>query len=136
MKEEVIKTIILFILTFIVVFIVYQVLYVNQYRAVIKNRKDKKALNNKRKPVEIRLLQNYYKVDVSKLKYSSLLNKVALVSSLDISLIVTIACIFDRGYLQIIVAFLVIAPVLYLSYLLLAICLKHKIKRLEKKGRI
>lgn len=134
MKYEVLESFMLFLLTFVLVFIVYQVLFLKEYGRNIKNRKNKSNILNKKKPVEVRLLEMYYKVDVSKLKYGRLLNLMAFVSSFDIALIVTIACVFDRGFIQIIVAFLIIAPIIYLSYLLLSIYLKHKIKKYEQKG--
>lgn len=134
MKYELLESFMLFLLTFVLVFIVYQVLFLKEYGRNIKNRKNKSNILNKKKPVEVRLLEMYYKVDVSKLKYGRLLNLVAFVSSFDIALIVTIACVFDRGFIQIIVAFLIIAPIIYLSYLLLSIYLKHKIKEYEQKG--
>ena len=122
MKYELLESFMLFLLTFVLVFIVYQVLFLKEYGRNIKNRKNKSNILNRKKPVEVRLLEMYYKVDVSKLKYGRLLNLVAFVSS------------FDRGFIQIIVAFLIIAPIIYLSYLLLSIYLKHKIKKYEQKG--
>ena len=134
MKYELLESFMLFLLTFVLVFIVYQVLFLKEYGRNIKNRKNKSSILNRKKPVEVRLLEMYYKVDVSKLKYGRLLNLVAFVSSFDIALIVAIACVFDRGFIQIIVAFLIIAPIIYLSYLLLSIYLINKIKKYEQKG--
>ncbi|MBR4618290.1 MAG: hypothetical protein IKO49_03195 [Bacilli bacterium] len=136
MKIKLIQNSILFILTFIIVFIIYEFIFARDYKDQIKLKLNKKnSINkNRKKPVEVRLLESYYKVDISKLSYSALLNRIAVVSSLDISFIVTVACISNRGYIQILIAAVLIVPVIYISYLLLSIVLKKKIERRKKKG--
>lgn len=118
------QTIILFIITFIVVLLVYQILFIKDYR---------KKKGRERMPVEVHLLQTYYKVDVPKLSYSWLLNAIAIVSSIDISLIVTIACLSKVGLLQILIAIVLILPVMYISYYVLAKFCKLKIEKAKGK---
>ena len=133
MEKELLQTLVLFILTFIIVFIIYEFIFAKDYKNQIKKKKEKN-IKMKKKPVEVRLLETYYKVDIEKLNYTGLLNRIAVVSSLDISFIVTIACISNRGFIQIIIACVLIIPVIYFSYLLLAKVLNHKIKKIDKKG--
>ena len=135
MKEKIVIAASLFVVTFIVVFIIYNFTFIREYKRLRKLKKGKEV-KQKRQPVEVNLLKHYYKVDVSKLKYTSLLRRIAFVSSFDISLIVTVVCITKLGLLQILIACLVIFPVIYVSYWLFAKLLKRKIKKLEKKGKI
>lgn len=135
MKEKIIITISLFIITFIIVFIIYNLTFIREYK---RNRKLKKGkeVKPKKEPVEISLLKNYYKVDISKLSYASLLRRIAFVSSFDISLIVTTACITKLGLLQILISCIIIFPVIYISYWLFAKLLKRKIRKKDMKGMI
>ena len=130
MKEKLIIAASLFVVTFIVVLIIYNFTFVRSYR---QERKLKKGKIEKRRkePVEILLLKNYYKVDISKLKYTSVLKRIAFVSSFDISLIVSVACVTRLGLVQILIACVIIFPVIYVSYWLLAKILKRK-KRKER----
>lgn len=129
------QNIVLFFITFIVVFIVYQFIFARDYKNNIKlnHQKKNKVLPAKR-PVEIRLLETYYKVDIKKINYSGLLNKVAVISSLDIALIVTIACLFRNGIFQILCALVLIIPIIYISYYILAKYYNRKIKIKEEKA--
>lgn len=135
MRLKAVETFIVFLMTFFVVFIIYSFIFIRDYRQAKKIKKNKNV-DLKKEPVEIRLLKYYYKVDISKLDYSSVLRRVAFVSSFDISLIVTTACITNLGLLQIAIACAIIFPVVYLSYLLLAKMLKRKIKKQEMKGKM
>lgn len=135
MRVKIAEAMVLFILTFIVVFLIYNFTFIRSYRYEKKLKKGK-TVKQKKEPVELRLLQYYYKVDISKLKYTSILKRVAITSSFDISLIVTVACVTKMGLLQILIACVIIFPVIYVSYWLLAKLLKRKIKKLEKKGKI
>lgn len=119
MKERLILEAILFVITFIVVYTVYR--YVNK----------KKKKN--REPVEIVLLRNYFKVDVSKMDYKKLINSISIISAFDVSFIVAICCISNIGLVRIIVAFIAVIPVIFLSYYLFAKYCKKKISKKEGK---
>lgn len=134
MKEKIILGVSLFIITFILSFIVYNLTFTRSYRQERKLKKGK-STKPRKEPMELLLLKNYYKVDISKLKYTGVLRRVAIVSSFDISLIVSIACVTKLGVLQILIACIIIFPVIYVSYWLLAKILNRKIKKLEKKGK-
>lgn len=135
MKEKIIIGVSLFIITFILSFIVYNFTFIRSYKQERKIKKGK-STKPRKEPMEILLMKNYYKVDISKLKYTSVLRRIAFVSSFDISLIVSVACVTKLGLLQILIACVIIFPVIYVSYWLLAKVLKRKIRKLEKKGKI
>ena len=135
MKEKVVIAASLFIITFIIVFIIYNFIFIRDYNQARKLKKGK-TTKLKKEPVEVSLLKNYYKVEVYKLKYTSLLRRIAFVSSFDISVVVTTACITKLGLLQILIACIIIFPVIYISYWLLAKSLNRKIRKQEKKGKI
>ena len=80
-------------------------------------------------PVEVRLLRDFYKIELDNIDYKLLLNIVCFVSSIDITIIVMISGIFDRGYLQILVAFLLVVPIIFLSYYLVALFYRKKNRR-------
>ena len=75
-----------------------------------------KRRNSKNKPMEIKFLVNRYRVDINKADYKQMLQIVALTSSFDISLIVAITSIFDTYIKQILVAFILVLPVIFISY--------------------
>jgi hypothetical protein len=135
MKEKIVVAVSLFVVTFIVVFIIYNFTFIRSYNQEKKLKKGK-VDKRRKEPMEIQLLKNYYKVDISKLKYTSVLRKIAFISSFDISLIVSIACVTKLGLVQVLIACVIIFPVTYVSYWILAKMLKRKIKKLEKKGKI
>lgn len=123
-------------MTFFVVFIIYEFIFSRDYRNNIKLRKNtKKQVKQRKKSVEIRLLESYYKVEIEKLSYTRLLNAVALVSSLDIAIIVTASCISKIGIIQILIALILVVPIIYSSYYLLAKYYKHKIRKKEAKNQ-
>ena len=100
------EQIILFIMTYIVVFFIYQVFIVSKA----------KRRNSKKRPMEVNYLIKKYNIDINKLDYKNLLITISLVSSLDISIIVTVALLFDNYLLQVIFIFLLVIPVIMISY--------------------
>ena len=121
------KQVILFLLTFIFVFLFYQIFIIRKAK-IKKEKKSKKKLfkknkNNKgkedilpKKPMEIKLLESKYKLDLDKINYNRLLLVVSLVSSLDISILVTLVLIIDNYLLQILLALVLAFPLILLSY--------------------
>ena len=100
------KQIILFLLTYIFVFIIYKVMLIG------KNKKR----NSKKKPMEVKYLETKYNLDLKKLNYKNLLRIIALVSSLDISLIVTIAFLFESYLLELLIILVLRIPTIIISY--------------------
>ncbi len=100
------RHIVLFIMTYIFVFFIYQVFVVSKA----------KRRNSKKRPIEVNYLIKKYNIDIGKLNYKKLLMTISLVSSLDISVIVTVILLFDNYLLEIVIAFLMVIPVILISY--------------------
>lgn len=125
------KNIILFILTFLVVFIIYEIM---SFRNRI-NKKSKNVKKNSREILEIKLLKICFKVPVEKLRLGILKQVICFVSSIDIALIVTIACgITSIGLLQILIALVILLPILLGSYYLVSVICKFLIKKRSDKN--
>lgn len=125
------KEIILFIACFILVFICYQVFFILPMKKYRKNKKNgkKKKIKEKKELAEIRFLVTKYKLDLDKVNYNKLLLVVSLVSSFDITLIVTIITLFDSYFLSFLLACVLVLPIILFSYWLVY-------KFYEKKGMI
>lgn len=121
----------LFLIVFIVVLFIYEFVLLRRYK-IKKKRKNKKS-NNNDYPMEVKILRDFYKLDIEKLNYNRLLHFIAVVSSIDIALIVMIAGIFDSGIIQILVAFILVLPIIFLSYYLINLYYKCKLKKRRKK---
>ena len=123
------KEIILFIACFIVVFICYQVFFILPMKKYKKNKKKKSKVKEKKELAEIRLLVTNYKLDLDKVNYNKLLLVVSLVSSFDITLIVTIITLFDSYLISFLLAAVLVLPIVMISYWLVY-------KFYEKRGMI
>lgn len=107
------KNIVLFIMTFLVLIIIYEFMV---FRCCKKDKKSKDGKKNN-DLIELKLLKNFFKVPVEKFKKKIILQVIAFVSSIDISLIVTIACaITPIGILQILISFIIMFPIIFISY--------------------
>lgn len=100
------QELILFVLCYILVLVIYEIFIVNR-------AKKKKA---KKYPMEVKYLIARYRLDMKKVDYPQLLQIVALVSSFDISLIVTLASILDTYLWQMIIVIILVFPVIFVSY--------------------
>lgn len=100
------QEVLLFLMTFLFVFLIYQIFIV---------RKAKRR-NSQKKPMEIQYLINKYHIDMKKVNYKKLLLLISLISSLDISIIVTVVLIFESYFMKFIVAFLLVIPIIIISY--------------------
>lgn len=100
------QELILFALCYILVLVIYEIFIVNR-------AKKKKA---KKYPMEVKYLIARYRLDMKKVDYPQLLQIVALVSSFDISLIVTLASILDTYLWQMIIVIILVFPVIFVSY--------------------
>ena len=100
------QELILFVLCYILVLVIYEIFIVNR----VKKKKAKKY------PMEVKYLIARYRLDMKKVDYPQLLQIVALVSSFDISLIVTLASILDTYLWQMIIVIILVFPVIFVSY--------------------
>ena len=125
------KEIILFIACFILVFICYQVFFILPMKKYRKNKKNgkKKKIKEKKELAEIRFLVTKYILYLDKVNYNNLLLVVSLVSSVDITLIVTIITLFDSYLVSFLLAAVLVLPIVMISYWLVY-------KFYEKKGMI
>lgn len=110
------KEILLFLMTYVFVFLIYQIFIVNK----------SKRKNSKKMPMEIKYLISVYKIDMNKINYKRLLLLISLVSSLDISIIVTLVLVFNSYFVKLIVALLITIPIIIFSYYLVGNYYKKK----------
>ena len=122
------QELLLFLLTFVFVFILYQIFIV---------RKAKKKGKKFKEPIEITYLVNRYKLDLKKVNYKKLLRVISIVSSLDISLVVTIIMLINNFVLEIVVGFISTLVIILLSYHIVYLVYKKKgmIKNESKRNR-
>ena len=108
------REIIVFIVCFLIVLFFYEIIFVipmKKYRAnKSKRKKEKKEL------AEIRYLVYKYKLDLEKVNYNQLLQIVALTSSLDITIIVTIISFTDSYLLSLVLCVILVIPIIMISF--------------------
>ena len=97
---------VLFLLCFFVVLFVYEVFIVNRA----------KKKKNKKEPMEVRYLVTRYHLDMKKVNYNQLLQIVAIVSSFDIALLVSIVVYINSYLWQIVAVLILVFPVILISY--------------------
>lgn len=98
------KVLISFITTYLIVLFIYELFL------IVPAKKKKKEL------VEIKYLVSKYGLDMEKVNYNQLLQIVALASSFDISLIVTIDFVLTSWLLQILCSLLLVLPIFIITY--------------------
>lgn len=102
--------IIYFILTFIFCYIVSYFLLVKK-----RDKYDKKKV-----PVEVQYMVNRYKLDMKNINYRKFLKSISLVGSLDMALAVIIIYNVNNIILQLLIGFIVLIPLILISFKLLA----------------
>ena len=95
-----------FILTFFFIFLIYQLFILKKY----KKGKTKKQLS------EVNYLIYRYHIEIKKINYKKLLNVISIVSSLDVTILVTITFLFDNTLIQLLVVLLLTIPIVVFSY--------------------
>ena len=115
------EEIILFILTFLFVFIFYQIFVVSKAKRLKKS-------NNKSdwEVMEISYLVKRYHIDLNKISYSQLLQIVAITSSFDISLVISIVFLLPNFFLEIVVGLISMVLLILISYHLVYLFYKKK----------
>ncbi len=120
------EEIVLFFMSYVLIFIIYQIFIILPAK---KNRNSKK----KRELLEIKYLELKYNLDLDKVKYEQLLQICALVSSFDISLSVTFVSLVNGLLLELLVGFLSITILIFVSYHF--VYLFYKKKGMIKNGK-
>ena len=115
------KEVILFVLTFIFVLMIYEIFVVSKTK-----KKKAKGEDDGREPIEIMYLIKKYNLDMKKVNYNQLLQIVAIVSSLDIAIVVTIVMIPMNFFLLIVLGFASCIGSILLSYHLVYLFYKKK----------
>lgn len=100
------QEVLLFLMTFLLVFLIYQIF-------IVKKAKRK---NSKKRPMEVEYLISKYHIDMKKVNYKKLLLTISLISSFDISIIVTLVLFFENYFLKLLIALLLVVPVIMISY--------------------
>ena len=114
------QELLLFLMCYIVVFLLYQIFIVRRAK---KNRKSKK---NRKDPVEVVYLERKYRLDMKKVNYNQLLQIIALVSSFDISVAVSLIMLINNFVLEIVVGFISVFVLIIISYHLVYLFYKKK----------
>jgi membrane-associated HD superfamily phosphohydrolase len=115
--EEDMQEIILFLLTYLFVLILYELFIVRRAKSKKKTKKD---------PIEVTYLVRKYHLDMKKVNYNQLLQIIALTSSFDIALIVSIIVLLKNFILEILVGFIATLVIIMLSYHLVYLFYKKK----------
>lgn len=107
------QEIVLFILSYISILLIYEVVIVMP----AKNRHQKKTKKKEiKEPVEIKYLITRYKLDLKKVNYNQLLQIVALTSSFDISLIVSLMMLVNNFFIRIVIGIVTMIVSILISY--------------------
>ena len=112
--------ILFFLLTFIFTYIFYEIF------VVLGAKKNYKKDIDTKMPMEIKYLIFKYKLDLKKIDYNKLLHFVAVVTSIDITIIVSIVFFIKSLWLQIIMIFVLLVLLILLSYHLVYLYYKKK----------
>ena len=125
--HKVIQELILFVISFIIVNLLYQFF-------VVRKAKRKK---NPKEPIEVSYLVNKYKLDLEKVNYKKLLRVISIVSSFDIALVVALILLFKSFIVEIVVGFIAMLIIIFISYHLVYLVYKKKgmIKNESKRNR-
>ena len=99
------KEMILFVLCFFTSLFIYEIFIVKK----AKKKRDKK-------PIEVTYLIKKYKIDLRKANYTQLLQIVSLTSSFDIALIVSLVCMTNNYWIELLVAIFSSIPIILISY--------------------
>ena len=114
------EELVLFLLSYLFVFFLYQIFVVARAK-----RSDKKGKKRK-DTIEVSYLVRQYHLDLEKVNYNQLLQIIAIVSSFDIALIVSIIGVFNNYILSIVGGFLFTLIIIFLSYYLVYLFYKKK----------
>ncbi|MBR6136864.1 MAG: hypothetical protein IKQ06_01765 [Bacilli bacterium] len=123
---------ILFFLTFLLLFMIYQIFLIGPLKEEnLEKRKNKKKSD--KELLEIKYLKSKYDLDFNKIKRNQLLQLCAITSSLDMAIAVTVVAFIKSFLWEIVVGFVVVVSLIYISYYL--IYLFYKKKGMVKNGK-
>lgn len=108
--------IIYFLLTFVI-------MYVISYFLIVR-KKDK--YDEKKIPVEVQYMIKKYKLDMKLIDYKRFLKAIAWIGSLDMSIAVIIIFNIENIFLQLLLGFIILIPLILISFHILAKYYKKK----------
>ena len=110
------EEVVLFILTFILTFIFYQFFIVRKAKKNKDNVNKKGRKKNNKEVLEITYLVSRYKLDLGKVDYNQLLQIIAITSSLDIAIVVTVILLIPNFLLEILIGLILMIIIILISY--------------------
>ncbi len=113
------EEVILFFITFLFVLVIYELFVVRRAK---KSKKRKKV----KEPLEVSYLVSKYHLDLEKVNYNRLLQVIAFTSSFDIALVVSVILWLENFILEIVVGFIFILIVIFVSYHIVYLFYKKK----------
>ena len=105
-----------FMICYILTLLLYLIFVILPRLRYLKKKKNNKVKKERKEPVEVRYLVTRYRLNLDKVDYKKLLMIISLVSSLDISIAVSVSLLVDAYFLQLTVAFLLLVPLIFISY--------------------
>ena len=109
------KYLICFVVFFILIYLMYY------FAFVFKNKKYSK----KKVPSDIRILENYYKIDIKKIGYNKVLKIMNFVNALMLSLMMLVVLNIDKFIYKFLVLMVLMIPCIWVTYYFLAKYLRH-----------
>ena len=119
------KEVILFIMTYIFILVIYEIFIV---RIAKKNHNNSK----KNKPIEIRYIMKKYNLTMKDIDYDQLLQIVALVSSLDIAIVVSVMFLIKNFVLELLIGVILLILLIIISYSIIG----NKYRKKDRKWLI
>ena len=124
--EDFMEELLLFLMCYVVVLLFYELYFVRRAKNYRSGKMSKKRMAKYKEPSEIILLKSKFKLDMDKVNYNQLLQIVALTSSFDISIVVSIMSLISVFIIKLIVGFILIFISIFLSYYLIYLFYKKK----------
>lgn len=121
------EELLLFIMSYVLIFVIYQLFIV----IPAKKRNNKKKSN--KELLEIKYLKVKYNLDLKRINYNQLVQICGIVSSLDISIAVYLVTLVKSLFLEILVGFISVFFLIFISYYL--VYLFYKRKGMIKNGK-
>ncbi len=121
------EELLLFIMSYVLIFVLYQLFIV----IPAKKRNNKKKSN--KELLEIKYLKVKYNLDLKRINYNQLVQICGIVSSLDISIAVYLVTLVKSLFLEILVGFISVFFLIFISYYL--VYLFYKRKGMIKNGK-
>jgi len=114
--EVAMEYIIYFILTFLIVYLISYLLLVRK-----KDKYDESKI-----PVEVEYMIKKYRLDLEKMNYGKFLNAISIIGSLDMAIAVIVIFPIENIWLQLLVGFIVLIPLILITFRILG---KYYIKK-------